>query len=237
MPRIKFIGGGDGLAGHAHGDVEACEQLVGRLDHRAVLEVHGVVVEFDGRSEPVAAGDGTAVAFGLVNDCIERGQARLVADGGELGEVLEAARVVDGRVVEAHPGRDGLVRQRCVIHVRHDGRVGVLDAAAGIDPRLLGIEVVLGILVDDRAAKDLAFRISFHVVARHDTEIVAAAFERPEQIGVCLHVDLEDLTLARNQFKIQHIVVSPAVLVAQIANSATQYKTTPNRIQATTNDI
>ncbi len=204
----------DGLAGDADGHVQPRQLRLGRLDEGLVLEVHRPGVEFDGRGEPVAARDGPRETLALGDDLIERRQAGLVADGGGLGEVLEAARVVDGRVVDANPGRDCLVRQRRVVDVGHDGRVGVLDAAAGVDPSLVGVQVVLVVLVDDRAAEDFVLGVRLHVVARHDAEVVAPALEPPIEVGIGVLVDLKDLTLARDQFVVQHVVRRPAVFVA-----------------------
>ena len=79
--------------------------------------------------------------------------------------------------------------------------------------------------------------ISLHVVTRHDVENVAAAFDRPKQIGIAVPVDLKDLTLARKQFEIQHIIASRAVLIAQMTDTVTQNKGTPHQINANTNDI
>src|SRR5204863_7859773 len=75
---------------------------------------------------------------------------------------------------------------------------------------------------DEHASDDLVDLLQSELEPGDDTEVAAAAADRPEQVGVRLVVDPQHLTASGDDVGRHHVVDGEAVLAGQVADAAAQ---------------
>ena len=219
ISRIGVAGGRESLGGDDLGEglVRERDGQVGRRfeggeggvgDVEEAGHAGGVVLE-RGRHEELARA-GRVFAQQLDREISQVGDAHGVEGLGQVGEVLEGGRV-GLRLGVLEVGGDVPARGEAVGEAHDEGCVGVVGLGGGEGHKVVVLLLAGRDVLADEAAPEFALGEELHVETGDDAEIVGAALESLEEVGVGLRVGVDEFAGREDDLEVDHIVADETV--------------------------
>ena len=219
VSRIGVAGGGEtlgrddlgeGLVGEGDGEIwgglEGIEGGIGDVEEAG----HGCGIVLERRRHEELAGtrwvapqqlDGEVGQVGDAHGVEGLGQAREVPEGGRVGLRLGVLEV----------GGDVPARGEGVSEAHDERGVGVVVLGGGEGDEVVVLLLAGGDVLADEAAPEFALGEELHVEAGDDAEVVGAALEGFEEVGVGLRVGIDEFARREDDLEVDDIVADETV--------------------------
>ena len=210
----RLVGEGDGEIGRGLERVEGGVGDVEEANHAG-----GVVLE-RGRHKQLAGSGGVAPQQ-LDGEVGQVGDAHGVEGLGQVGEVLEGGRVgLRFGVLEV--GGDEPARGEGVGEAQDEGGVGVVRLGGGEGHEVIVLLLAGGDVLADEAAPEFALGEEPHVETGDDAEVVGAALESFEEVGIGLRIGVDEFAGREDNLEVDHIVADETVARREERNASSE---------------